>query len=104
MSYLLNVIGDAQGVSILYFKYRQQAKKLIDRHVEGIAIIEFTDELNALIKEFNKMRNWQNHIPESLLVSEEALVKEGKAYEQFRNPIELYFYKDVTYLRRLRLY
>ena len=27
VSYLLNIIGDAQGVSISYFKYRQQAKK-----------------------------------------------------------------------------
>ena len=78
ISYLLNVIGDAQGVSISYFKYRQQVKKLMDRQVEGIRILEFTDELNELISEFNKMRNWQNHIPESLLISEEALVKQGK--------------------------
>ena len=97
ISYLLNVIGDAQGVSISYFKYRQQVKKLMDRQVEGIRILEFTDELNELISEFNKMRNWQNHIPESLLISEEALVKQGKAYEQPRNPIEIYLYYDVFF-------
>ena len=45
ISYLLNVIGDAQGVSISYFKYRQQAKRLMDRQVEGISILSFTDEL-----------------------------------------------------------
>ena len=97
ISYLLNVIGDAQGVSISYFKYRQQAKRLVDRQVEGISILAFTDELTELISEFNKMRNWQNHIPESLLISEEALVKQGIAYEQPRNPIEIYLYNDVTY-------
>ena len=97
ISYLLNVIGDAQGVSISYFKYRQQVKKLMNRQVEGIRILEFTDELNELISEFNKMRNWQNHIPESLLISEEALVKQGKAYEQPRNPIEIYLYYDVSF-------
>lgn len=97
ISYLLNVIGDAQGVSISYFKYRQQAKKLMDRQVEGISILAFTDELTELISEFNKMRNWQNHIPESLLISEETLVKQGIAYEQPRNPIEIYLYNDVTY-------
>ena len=96
ISYLLNVLGDAQGVSISYFKYRQQAKKLVDRQVEGISILAFTDELTELIGEFNKMRNWQNHIPESLLISEEALVKQGIAYEQPRNPIEIYLYNDVT--------
>lgn len=96
ISYLLNVIGDAQGVSISYFKYRQQAKRLMDRQVEGISILSFTDELTELISEFNKMRNWQNHIPESLLISEETLVKQGIAYEQPRNPIEIYLYNDVT--------
>jgi len=96
-SYLLNIIGDAQGTSISYFKYRKQAKKLMDRQVEGIGIIDFTDELNELIKDFNIIRNWQNHVPESLLVSEEALIERGKAYKQPRNPIEIYFYNKVTY-------
>lgn len=97
MSYLLNIIGDAQGVSISYFKYRQQAKRLMDKQVDGISITVFSDELSELISEFNKMRNWQNHIPESLLISEEELVKQGTAYEQPRNPIEIYLYNDVTY-------
>ena len=97
VSYLLNIIGDAQGVSISYFKYRQQAKRLMDKQVDGISITVFSDELSELISEFNKMRNWQNHIPESLLISEEELVKQGTAYEQPRNPIEIYLYNDVTY-------
>lgn len=97
ISYLLNIIGDAQGVSISYFKYRQQAKKLMDRNVEGISILEFTDELSDLLGDFNKMRNWQNHIPESLLLSEEELIKEGKAYKQPRNPIEIYLHNYVTF-------
>ena len=37
-SYLLNVLGDAQGVSISYFKYRQQAKRLIDKQIDGISL------------------------------------------------------------------
>ncbi len=97
VSYLLNIIGDAQGVSISYFKYRQQAKRLMDKQIDGIRITVFSDELSELISEFNKMRNWQNHIPESLLISEEELVKQGIAYEQPRNPIEIYLYNDVTY-------
>lgn len=97
MSYLLNIIGDAQGVSISYFKYRQQAKRLMERQVDGVNILEFTNELNELIKDFNKMRNWQNHIPESLLISEEELIKQGMAHKQPRNPIEIYLYSEVTY-------
>ena len=96
-SYLLNVLGDAQSVSISYFKYRQQVKKLIDKQVDGISLSNFTEELIELISEFNKMRNWQNHIPESLLISEEELVKQGVAYKQPRNPIEIYLYNNVTY-------
>ena len=63
--YLLNLFGDGQTSSISYFKFRKmiiKAKKNLD--------IEFnvmSEEENEILNEFNKSRNWNNHIPESLL-------------------------------------
>ena len=97
ISYLLNIIGDSQEKSISYFKYRKKAKRLMDNQVDNVIIAELSNEIQELLMDFNKMRNWYNHIPESLLITEQDLIKQGKAYEQRHNPIELYLYHDVTY-------
>ncbi|WRK52887.1 hypothetical protein SD457_22135 [Coprobacillaceae bacterium CR2/5/TPMF4] len=69
----------------------------MDNQVDNVIIAEFSNEIQELLMDFNKMRNWYNHIPESLLITEQDLIKQGKAYEQRHNPIELYLYHDVTY-------
>ena len=104
MCYLLNILGDAQTSSISYFKYRKLAEKLIKQNVEGIELVPFTNELKQLIQDFNKMRNWQNHIPESLLTAEIELIKEGKYLPHLINPIELNMYSYVTYAYLKDLY
>lgn len=96
-SYLLNVLGDAQSSSISYFKYRKQAKKLMEKDVEGVIVLEWTEELTELLNDFNRMRNWSNHLPESMLVSEVELIEQGKAFDFPYNPIELNLYQSVTY-------
>ena len=42
------------------------------------------------------MRNWQNHIPESLLIAEVAQMRAGKL-DFPMNPVEITQYKYVTY-------
>lgn len=95
--YLLNILGDGQKSSISYFKYRQLAGKLIKQSVEGVGLVPFTEDTKRLIGDFNKMRNWQNHIPESLLTSEIELIKEGKLLPHTVNPIALNLSLYVTY-------
>lgn len=96
-SYLLNILGDAQSSSISYFKYRKQAKKLMQKDAEGIKVLEWPNELEELLNDFNRLRNWSNHVPESLLISEIDLIEQGKAQDFPYNPIELNLYKSVTY-------
>lgn len=79
MSYLLNLLGDAQTSSISYFKYRQQIQKRIKRGMTDIQINNISDEVEKLISEFNMTRNWLNHVPESLLISEMDLINSGQA-------------------------
>lgn len=95
--YLLNILGDAQSTSISYFKYRKQVMKLAKKGDEDIQFTPFSDEIQDLISDFNRMRNWQNHIPESLLTSEIELIREGKFFSHSKNPIELNINQFVTY-------
>ena len=53
ISYLLNVLGDAQSSSISYFKYRKQVKKLMEKNIEGITMLEWPEELTELLNDFN---------------------------------------------------
>lgn len=104
MSYLLNLLGDAQTSSISYFKYRNQIQKRIKKGLTDIPINDLNDEVNALIAEFNKARNWLNHIPESLLVAEMDLINQGKADISF-DPVTIihHNYATLEYFEHLYL-
>lgn len=103
MCYLLNILGDSQKTSISYFKYRQQVERLCKKEIEGIAYTPFPEQIQELAQDFNKMRNWQNHIPESLLTSEIEMIKEGKSLPHTQNPIELnkHLYVSVDFMKDL---
>lgn len=103
MSYLLNLLGDCQCSSISYFKYRQHIQKKINKGIFEVPLYKMTDEVSEIIAEFNKLRNWQNHVPESILVAEMEMVNEGKM-ELPMDPVEITHYKNVTYEYFLHLY
>lgn len=96
MSYLLNLLGDCQTTSISYFKYRQQIQKRINRGNVDIPLATISPEVSEIMSEFNKMRNWLNHVPESLLIAEMAMVQAG-TMEFPMNPVEITHYQFVTY-------
>lgn len=96
MSYLLNLLGDCQSSSISYFKYRKEVQKLINKQVNDIKINPLRDEVADILTEFNKLRNWQNHVPESLLVSELELIKEKKLSLP-SDPMNIVHYNYVSY-------
>lgn len=91
--YLLNLLGDAQTSSISYFKFRN----CISKHpVADVELEPLESQTKDLLSEFNKMRNWQNHVPESLLVAEMEQVEAGKM-EFPMNPVNITMYENVTY-------
>lgn len=89
-SYLLNLIGDQQQTSISYIKFRRVAssKKILN-------IKAFSEYQNSLLKDFNCMRNWINHVPESLLTSEIELIKKEHFLPHSINPLKIYYYETV---------
>ncbi|WP_152669265.1 hypothetical protein [Paenibacillus sp. DMB20] len=82
--------------SISYFKYRKQAERSIKAGVNDIKLSPLSSDLESHLNEFNRLRNWQNHIPESLLTSEISLVEEDKLLKRSKNPIEVFYYKYVS--------
>lgn len=98
-TYLLNLIGDAQTESVSYFKYRKLAEKLIKKGVQGVAITGLNDEIKEYLSDFNRLRNWYNHIPESLLTSELNLITSDNISNFLANPspIRVYYYSYVSF-------
>lgn len=96
IDYLLNLLGDCQSSSISYFKYRQQLQKRINKGKHDIPLYEMGEEAAEIMSEFNRERNWQNHVPESLLIAEMEMVHEGKMTLPM-DPVQITHYKDVTF-------
>mgnify|MGYP005770308425 FL=1 len=93
IDYLLNLLGDAQTSSISYFKFRSYISK---HPVADVMLNPLEDDIRDLLNDFNRMRNWQNHVPESLLVAEMEQVKAGKM-EFPMDPVDITIYRNVTY-------
>ena len=93
IDYLLNLLGDAQTSSISYFKFRSYISK---HPVADVMLNPLEDDIRELLNDFNRMRNWQNHVPESLLVAEMEQVKAGKM-EFPMDPVDITIYRSVTY-------
>ena len=94
--YLLNVIGDHQKSSISYKKFRDLIAKKKKRGNLDFEIRELDKNVQDLLEIFNSDRNWQNHIPESLLTSEIELIKQGKLWGHKTNPIEINLHSSCT--------
>lgn len=103
MSYLLNLLGDCQMTSISYFKYRKQVQKLIKKDVDGLQLSVLDAEVEKILSKFNKLRNWQNHVPESLLISELDLIKKRKL-DLPTDPVTIIHYNYVSYEYFMDLY
>lgn len=61
-----------------------------------IQLEELTEKEEQLIKHFNQVRNWYNHIPESLLTSEFKLIEEGKLENKNIDPIVIYNHETCS--------
>ena len=95
--YLNRIISSCELCMYRLKKYNIEGKNLLIEYT-GKSLIphEVEDETQELLKEFNKMRNWQNHIPESLLVAEMEQVEAEKMVFPM-DPVDIIIYKNVTY-------
>ena len=89
-AYVLNIFGDAQDSSVSYFKFRRLVERLQRKGSLDVALSPHAHEETRLLNHFNRTRNFQNHIPESIIVSEQDMIAEGKALPEKEYPIEVY--------------
>ncbi|MGY4558829.1 hypothetical protein [Bacillus thuringiensis] len=102
--YLLNLLGDSQTVSMSYFKFRNVVVK--NRKKKGNLGFEFREldtRVDDLLKNMNLKRNWQNHVPESLIIAKQKLVNNHEC-NFYKNPIIIEDYKYCSLEYFLKLY
>lgn len=102
-SYVVNLIGDCTTSAMSYMKFRKMALKRNKKDANKIRIRNLNENVDFLIKDFNRIRNWQNHVPESLLLAEIKLIKEGGLLPHSENPIIIneYQYCTMEYIQDL---
>lgn len=66
---LLNLLGDETKSALSYRKFRVLVKRKMKKNNLDLGLVELSDEMWHLLKEFNIWRNWGLHMPESLLVA-----------------------------------
>lgn len=103
---LLNLLADESNSSASYKKFR----KLIDRKKDEYGLSELNEEVKDILTQLNNSRNWNSHIPESLIYAQfEAadqynLVDNKKSIVENPNPIEIYMYREYQKEWLLSLY
>lgn len=95
-SYVVNLIGDHTKSAMSYKKFRKVVLKRSKKGTNNFEIRELDKKVDFLIEDFNKIRNWQNHVPESLLLAEIKLIKEGKLFAHSKTPIVINVYEYCT--------
>lgn len=82
---LLNILGDLQGSSMSYYKFRQ----LYSKHEKNLdfKLEPLSEEIIADLKQFNMSRNFQNHMPESLITVEREIINEKGLDISNMNPL-----------------
>ncbi len=92
-SYLLNLIGDQQKTSISYAKFRSLIDKRKKRGSLNVEVRDIDEEIEYYLTDLNRMRNWYNHVPESLLLSEISMIREGKLNGHNINPVQVSYFQ-----------
>lgn len=64
--YLFNLLGDESKMAVSYRKFRKLLYK--QRNMLEITISPLTEDELQILSEFNSLRNWSLHIPESLYI------------------------------------
>lgn len=92
LTYLLNLFADDTGIAMSYKKFRRYANKKKIKELQ-LGLDELDDEMKDIIMQFNNLRNWSSHVPESLFTAQLEIVKKYN--------LENYFMNDYSTIRIL---
>jgi len=95
-THLLNTVGDLQGSSMSYYKFRDLIQKKKKKKTLPFEMREIEDGILKILVGFNRARNFQNHEPESLITAEAKMVEEKHLLPIEYNPIQIINYETCT--------
>lgn len=101
--YIFNLIGDETKQAVSYRKFRKLLYK--NKRILGIEISSLSQEEEFIIGEFNKLRNWSLHIPESIYVHKREFFKvDEKFIDKYKLIIAVDYYKyfKIEFLVQLK--
>jgi hypothetical protein len=100
--YIFNLIGDESKKAVSYRKFRKILFKQRDNL--NITLNSLTQEEAQTINEFNQLRNWGLHIPESLYLQKKAFFKMDSQFiltNKKRIPLPTYDYFEIKFLSEM---
>lgn len=95
-AYAVNIVGDNQSISMSYKKFRDIICKRKNKGTIDFALPDLSEDEQSSLNHICMLRNFLNHIPESLLMSELKLIEEGKLRDHGSNPIEVFYNEYCT--------
>ena len=75
-NYLLNLFGDETKTAVSNKQFRNILEKKVKQGHKEFQLDELESEIVTLLNEFRDMRNWSHHVPQSVLNSQLAYMKE----------------------------
>lgn len=103
IQYLSNLIGDNTKWAMSYSRFRKVLES--NKNKLWISINELKKSELDLLHEFNSLRNWWLHIPESLIISKRnKLILDNNIIELYKHNIlrVIYKYYELKYLKELQ--
>jgi len=100
--YLFNLIGDESKKAVSFRKFRKILFK--ERNNLGIELDALNQEEKEILGEFNQLRNWGLHIPESIFLQKKIFFKMDSDFilkNRKTIPIPLYDYFEIKFLSEM---
>lgn len=101
--YLFNLLGDESRKAVSYRKFRKRLFK--DKKTLNIELNELSESELNILSEFNSLRNWGLHIPESLFIQKKEFFKMNSIFIETNKstiPIPTYEYFEIQFLTEMK--
>jgi len=73
LQYIFNLLGDESKKTVSYRKFRKIL--FTNKNILGINLDKLSQEEETILGQFNQLRNWGLHIPESLFIQKKVFFK-----------------------------
>ena len=101
--YIFNLLGDESKKAVSYRKFRKRLYK--DCKKMNIELEELPQNELKILGEFNTLRNWGLHIPESLFIQKKEFFKMDSTFIETNKrtiPISTYDYYEIQFLTEMK--